>query len=386
VINSPGWGQSGGDVTCGNTLQCGTVAPGDYSISGGQACFVDLYVGYSDMGTMTMAGGIVNVSSRLIVGHLGLDVASVIATGAVWITGGQLTMTNSYSIIGNSGVGQMSISNGTVTAADVIVANSSNPGTLTLAGGTLTVNSLVLTNPSSRFNFSGGCLNANAIIHSNGQTCVTGDGVTPSTVNLLGGSASLANGLTISANATLSGVGVISSDVVNLGLICPGSGALTISGVVTNYGTIVATNGCTINFNGQVVNNGLIITNSAMHFNAGLINNSTLLDPAGDADGDGMNNLWEALAGTNPTNSASLFRVTAVTRVGNDVLVNWSAVGGKRYVVQATTGTGGNYSTNFVDISPAISVPGTGESRASYTDSGAAISNPARFYRVRLAP
>ena len=71
VINSQGWDQSGGNVTCGNTLQCGTVAPADYNISGGQACFEDAYVGYSDVGTMTMAGGIVNVSSRLIVGHIG---------------------------------------------------------------------------------------------------------------------------------------------------------------------------------------------------------------------------------------------------------------------------------------------------------------------------
>ena len=60
-----------------------------------------------------------------------------------------------------------------------------------------------------------------------------------------------------------------------------------------------------------MVNYGLILTNSSVFFSGGLSNHGLLLDPAADADGDGMNNLDEALAGTNPTNPASLFRATS---------------------------------------------------------------------------
>ena len=42
-----------------------------------------------------------------------------------------------------------------------------------------------------------------------------------------------------------------------------------------------------------------------------------------DADGDGMSNLQEYLAGTDPTNSASFFSITAVAQEGNDVRVTW---------------------------------------------------------------
>ncbi len=42
-----------------------------------------------------------------------------------------------------------------------------------------------------------------------------------------------------------------------------------------------------------------------------------------DPDGDGMSNLQEFLAGTDPTNGASAFRITSVVRAGSDLLVAW---------------------------------------------------------------
>jgi hypothetical protein len=328
-------------------------------LSNGTASCQDFYVGYDNAGTMTIAGGAMSILSRLLVGQLG----GPVATGAVWITSGQLTMVNQPAIIGNSGVGQMTISNGTVTAADMFVGTS-NPGTLTLAGGTLTVNGIVLPNPNSQFIFSGGCLNANAITNANGLTFTAGNGAGLATWNLLGGISSLGNGLYVSANVTVLGFGTITGTVVNYGVIAPVGGDLS--------------------FTGPVTNNGLIITNSTIHFLGGLSGNGMVLDAAADADGDGMNNLSEVLAGTNPTNSASVFRVAAVTRAGNDVLVNWSAVGGKRYVVQASTGAGGSYSSSFANISPVIAVSGTGESSTNYLDGGGATYIPSRYYRVRL--
>ena len=55
-----------------------------------------------------------------------------------------------------------------------------------------------------------------------------------------------------------------------------------------------------------------------------------------DADGDGMSNLQEFLAGTDPINPASILRVQIQAQVSspNNVMLNWPAVPGKNYRVQ----------------------------------------------------
>jgi PKD repeat protein len=106
-----------------------------------------------------------------------------------------------------------------------------------------------------------------------------------------------------------------------------------------------------------------------------------------DPDGDGQNNLAEFLAGTNPTNSASGLRINSITAQGSDVRVTWATAGGETDVVQATAGLpDGSYSTNFLDLSPVIIIPGSGDATTNYLDSGGATNIPARFYRVRLVP
>lgn len=390
VINSLGFQQTNGTVqACASPMQLGVTGPADSAVSGDSAndSFQYLYAGYSNVGTFTLAGGAVNVCAQFIVGHLGLDVGSVIATGAVWVTGGQLTIDSDDSIVGNSGVGQMSISNGVVLAAKVTVGNSANPsscGTLTLAGGTLTMNSLVLPNARSRFIFTGGCLNALGITNSNGQMLSLGNGVSSITLNLLGGISSIGTGLKIMTNVTLTGFGTITGNVVNYGLIVSGNGVLNFAGgVLTNYGTILTTPGGAMNFLGTVVNTGLILTNNGIHFLGGLVNNGLLLDPAADTDRDGISNLSEALAGTDPTKSASFFHIKTIATVGHDLQVSWSTVGGKTYVVQAAPVSAGGSTNSYTDISSTITAPGVGESMMSYTDLGGA-NGPPRFYRIRL--
>jgi hypothetical protein len=58
-------------------------------------------------------------------------------------------------------------------------------------------------------------------------------------------------------------------------------------------------------------------------------------------------------------------------------------VGGKKYAVQTVTG---GYTSNFVELSPVIIAPGTGESLLSFIYPGGATNVPARFYRIRLVP
>jgi PKD repeat protein len=106
-----------------------------------------------------------------------------------------------------------------------------------------------------------------------------------------------------------------------------------------------------------------------------------------DPDGDGCNNLCEFLSGTDPTNSASSFHIIAVTPQSGDILITWATTGGRTNVVQVNAGdVDGSYTTNFIDLSPFIIIPGSGDAITNYLDSGGATNIPGRYYRIRLQP
>jgi PKD repeat protein len=104
-----------------------------------------------------------------------------------------------------------------------------------------------------------------------------------------------------------------------------------------------------------------------------------------DADGDGMNNLQEFLAGTDPTNSASALRITSIAKQGTNVVVTWMTGVGKTNALQVTTGgSGGSYATNgFADL---VIITNTVGTVTNGTDVGGATSSATRYYRVRLVP
>ena len=113
-----------------------------------------------------------------------------------------------------------------------------------------------------------------------------------------------------------------------------------------------------------------------------------------DPDGDGMSNTNEFLAGTDPTNSLSSFRVVSIVRQGpgsNDVNITWTARPCKTYIVQVFPGNApdGSYSNNFTDIAASLTVEpsvGGGDVITNYVDVGGATNKPSHYYRVRLVP
>ncbi|HTS19719.1 MAG TPA: Ig-like domain-containing protein [Verrucomicrobiae bacterium] len=112
---------------------------------------------------------------------------------------------------------------------------------------------------------------------------------------------------------------------------------------------------------------------------------------SGDADplGKGMSNTNQFLAGLNPTNPASLFRITSIANGTADVRVAWTTAGGHTNIVQVTGGnvTGGYATNSFADIPASLTIlPGSGDLSTNYVDSGAATNVPSRYYRVRLVP
>src|SRR5262249_27148479 len=104
-----------------------------------------------------------------------------------------------------------------------------------------------------------------------------------------------------------------------------------------------------------------------------------------DADGDGQSNTNELRAGTDPLDPNSVFRFLSITKTnGRDIRLDWTAVGGRSYVIQSATGLNLGQTQVFQDVST-LQVPGTNAIVTNLVLPGAA-TNRAGFYRLRLGP
>lgn len=101
-----------------------------------------------------------------------------------------------------------------------------------------------------------------------------------------------------------------------------------------------------------------------------------------DASGTGQNNLFKFIAGLDPTNSASIFRILSTTPVTSNILVTWQAGGGRTNVVEAASNVGGSYT----NVSGNFLLPDTGDIRTNFLDIGGAGIGGNRFYRIRIVP
>ncbi len=408
---------------------------------------VNTIIGNVGAGTLTFAGGALNVSNLFIgniTNSLGtcrlndgtISVAGSLDIGLFTDANGLLTMSAGTVVlniapasrlrIGNAGKGQLIIAGGTVVASQGeigIVGLSS--GTLTVAGGTnlmyssysvgensfstgtvwLTSGALILTNNlrTAFVNLGGNGLGRMAV--SNGLFVAdrvqvgTGGGSAFDELDLFGGATIINTNLIIGTTSCafpgtviIAGGSFYVTNAQHNATVNIRSGTLELHAGTLVIDRLVITNTC-----GRFIKNGGSVTITSTNLDSTLdadgdgIPNAFDLDPfnpadAGqDPDGDGFTNLQEFQAGTNPTNSASFLGITGIARETNDIRVTWMTGPGKTNALQATAGDGsGNFVTNnFTDL---FTVTNTIGSVTNYLDIGGATNFPSRYYRVRLSP
>jgi hypothetical protein len=121
---------------------------------------------------------------------------------------------------------------------------------------------------------------------------------------------------------------------------------------------------------------GIPIGWEIMYFGSTNAVNGGALD---DWDHDGMNNLQEYLAGTNPTNASSRLQVSNFgAQGGTNFAIQWSSVPGKRYAIQTSTNLLAGFNgwlTNQVPATPPLN-----------TQTGTVDPVQSRYFRVMVAP
>ncbi|HEY2952501.1 MAG TPA: M36 family metallopeptidase [Verrucomicrobiae bacterium] len=100
---------------------------------------------------------------------------------------------------------------------------------------------------------------------------------------------------------------------------------------------------------------------------------------ADDPDRDGLTNLQEFLAGTDPLDARSVVRITSIQLDDANVRIRFTSVPGKRYRLERTSDLGGSF---WRPVSESLAATGAA---AEVTDQNAA-GERCRIYRVRLVP
>ncbi len=117
-----------------------------------------------------------------------------------------------------------------------------------------------------------------------------------------------------------------------------------------------------------------------------------ITDANADADADGRSNLEEYQSNTNPTNAASVIKITGEVRTENGhTTITWASVGGVRYRVQYSDGGPSGMNTTFTDIVRQLATeldnaPAGAASTQTFTDDFSQTGVPSggsRFYRIK---
>ncbi len=433
VVHDPAANCAFEDVNLHDRIVAGYLRDGEAVISNGTINGIEMVIGLQNgNGTLTQAGGTINLTSNMLIG------VNSTATGTVTMTGGSLVCTtavfgvgNNGTITGGNGTGHAIISGGTLTVAHVVLGSTvGGYGDMTISGtghvidkGAFTLNKLIMNggtleiiagplppfeDPVFKDSLVGGYLR-------DGEAVINAGYVSTPNVKL-GVSSGNTGSLTMSGGSmsVLSNMVVGDCGVSATGIVTMTGGSLYVTNAAGN--AVLDVRGGTFTFSaGTVTVNQFVMTNACgtfVHTGGTLIYGTAVLDPnrdddgdgisngyeqshgldplnsadaALDSDGDGLTNLQEFQAGTDATNSVSFFGITAIARQANtNILVTWQMGPSKTNALERTAGVGGSFATN--NFAAIFTVTNTVGTTTNYLDSGAATNLPSRYYRIRLVP
>lgn len=388
--------QTGGQINLTNTdLNIGGLyspAVGQMTISGGVTQARHVFVGGQGdgTGTLTMEGG------TLIASNLEVNAAShfLFNQGLVQTRFAAVADVRPFSVGDGTNAAELSLAGGTnafaaglriapkasLTGSGTIAANVTNSGVIApgVSAGSINVTGALVLAGDSELRFELG-----------GYAAAAFDSIAVAGSTALGGQISVSlidNFQEVMTNGTsftvLTGNSTLAGSFANVA----SGGSLTTRDGYARFTVLYA--GTT-----EVRLTGLVIVDTD---DDGMpdwwedrfgLNKNNPADAALDLDGDGASNLGEFRAGTVPSNSNSVFRLIAIQREAGSLRLTWTTVGGKSYRLQTNAPSfGGSFTNNFADLSPLITIPGSGESTTNYLHSGGATNVAGRYYRVRLEP
>ena len=431
VAGSPStiW-MTGGTLVSPGEISIGVEATGNMTVSNGTWLGDFAIVGDDETedsqpgtGTVTVAGGTINFSTL----HMGI-VSNCL--GSIYLTGGLLTVTGK-TYLGEVSNGHLTVSNGTFLADEIDVgASLGSLGVLTSAGG-----QVIITNGTGRI--AVGVAGSDAALFpppagsGGGRMFVALNGFVLTGELDIGSDESPQGELSISDNGSVtvqSRMTVGDCDSNGFGIVVMTGGKLYVTNA-THDATLEVRNGFFLLEGGTLVVDKLVITNVCSgtfdHAGGTLTAGAIVLDPNGDADGDGLPNWWEQEHGLDPLSSvgdngpdgdpdgdgynnvqeyeagsdpqnplstplqivAPPFQITSIVQSGNNIVLTWNTAGGLTNQMQVASGGGGAYSTNsFTNLGAQMLIGGSGILTTNFTDVGAATNRPSLFYRVRLVP
>ncbi len=352
---------SGGTNLNVSSLIAGYSGTGSVLVTGGQLVVTNsfTYIGFFGNGVMTQSGGdtllasgyvgegagsqgMLNLSggtNQMLQSRIG-DLTG--STGSVWVTGGLLLTANSGTIVGNSGIGSVTLSNGQWTAGAVTLGNAATGlGALNVDGGQVVATSVL----------AGGVAAA-----SNNTVRVTHGGVLE------------ANSLSITAGSfgnVISNSGGVYQFSTNAPTITPASGVIALNGGTISFRAITNAD-VKANWSGSQLTNVAFQGNNTFRLNAA--SNSTTAQDYTFGTGRGATNY----VGLEMINGATAWRGgSLVIGSGGTLLVSNTAAS----IAGAMTNSGimsvwnGSvvYSGNVVNQGAYLSDPSTNTFNGAFT-------------------